>query len=379
MFKMTSRLVIFAGAPEAAALKWDEDELLTGFIEPVARFADLEREDIPITPDATKDLLQPPAWRSLPLERKPLTTGFTQSFDDKQYTKAPQAQGWLEDTTGASFFAASEIDSSRASSQSLAGQSFESIKSAEEILSQFYEESYARHEDIPSSQIAPVSDASTSFASTEFSGDSFDSLPHPGTVIKDVPIAGHLSNLNSIPNAQYLNSIQPQTMTVNLIIGIISLPAPRAIKTRRGVNVELIEVLAGDETKSGFGINFWLSPGANPMRSILESLRPRDVILVKNVALSSFRDKVYGQSLRKDMTKVYLLYRNRLDKTDGRGCYNAADLVSGVHSSPQIEKTRRVREWVFKFVGLGVDSGGHSKGKGKVAKFVSEVLPDDTQ
>lgn len=378
---------MFAGAPEAASLKWDESDLLDSFIEPIARFAGLERENNPLTPDLSKASLQPPAWRSLPLERKPLKAGFTQSSNEKLgYSQIPPAQGWLQDSAsrGASFFTTSQAESliEEVSHEHAAG-SFDSIKSVELVLSQFYEESYAKHEDIPSSQIAPASDVGTSFGSTEFSFDSFDSLAHPGTGPKDVPTIGHLSNLKDIPNAAYLNSIQPQTMTVNLIIGIISIPQPRAIKTRRGASVELIEILVGDETKSGFGINFWLSsksqPGGDSMKSALENLRPQDVILVKNVALSSFRDKVYGQSLRKDMTKVYLLYRNRIDKTDVRGCYNAADLAPGEHTSPQVEKTRRVREWVFKFVGLGVGAGARGEGKGKIVDVAREVLPDDTQ
>lgn len=378
---------MFAGAPDAASLVWDESDLLDSFIEPIARFAGLERENTPLTPDLTKASLQPPAWRSLPLERKPLKTGFTQSFNEKQgYSQIPQAQGWLQDSAsrGASFFTTSQIDSlNEEVSQEQATESFDSVKSVELILSQFYEESYARHEDIPSSQIAPTSDVGTSFGSTEFSSDSFGSLAHLGAEPKDIPIAGHLSNLKDIPNAAYLNSIQPQTMTVNIIIGIISILQPRAIKTRRGANVELVEILVGDETKSGFGINFWLSSqppsGENNIKSFLESLRPQDVILVKNVALSSFRNKVYGQSLRKDLTKVYLLYRNRIDKADVRGCYSAADLTSGERPNPQVEKTRRVREWVFKFVGLGVAAGMKGKGQGRMVDVGREVLPDDTQ
>jgi hypothetical protein len=182
-----------------------------------------------------------------------------------------------------------------------------------------------------------------------------------------------------VPNAVYLSSIYPQTMTVNLIVGIISIPEPRAIRTRQGAGVELIEVLVGDETKSGFGINFWLSssPSAHgDTRSILSGLRTRDVVLMRNVALSSFRGEVYGQSLRKEMTKVHLLYRNRVDKNDVGGYYNTADLSGGEPVLPQVEKTRKVREWVLKFVGIGA---GPQKGKGPAFEASKEVLPPDTQ
>jgi hypothetical protein len=380
---MGPRLVLFAGAPEAASLKWDESELLTSFIAPIARFAGLEADAISLSPDGTGASFQPPAWRSLPLERRPFETGFTQSFaQDRDYTQVPQAQGWLGHSQGTSFFNISQVDSLREGESPLqATGSFASGQSVEQVLSQFYEESYARHADVASSQIAPASEASTSFTHSEPSLDSLDSFPNTSASIQDVPIVGHLSNLQDIPNATYLNSIQPQTMTVNLIIGVISIQSPRSIKTRRGAHVELVEVLVGDETKSGFGINFWLSSQSpsseNSMKSILESLRPQDVILVKNVALSSFQNKVYGQSLRKDMTKVYLLYRNRIDRSDTRGCYSAADLVSREQPSLQVEKTRRVREWVFKFVGLGI--GGSRKRNTRASDIAPEVLPDDTQ
>jgi hypothetical protein len=166
-------------------------------------------------------------------------------------------------------------------------------------------------------------------------------------------------------------------MTANLIVGIVSVPPPRAIRTRRGADVELIEVLVGDETKSGFGINFWLSSFQSDMtsdlRKVLSGLRPQDVVLMRNVALNSFRGKVYGQSLRKGVTKVHLLYRSRVDKSDVGGCYSAADLAPGDIWPPQIQKTRTVREWVLRFVGAGA---GRTKGRVEAMK---ETLPPDTQ
>jgi hypothetical protein len=376
---MAPKLLMFVGAPEASSLDWEEPGLLAAFSDPIARFAGIinaNEATIPITPDLTSVSIQHPSWRSLPLERQHLTTGLTQSFDQHHLFTGISQQ---KDSQGATFFLASQINSFM---EELSQQPQESQPashaSAEELLSQFYEESYARHEDVQSSQIAPASDAGTSFTSDELSSESFESPLRPFGEGKEVPIAGHLSNLKDLPNAVHLNSIQPQTMTVNLIVGIISICEPRAIKTRRGAAVELIEVLVGDETRSGFGVNFWLSSSQSEkgdMRSVLSGLRPRDVVLMRNVALSSFRGKVYGQSLRREMTKVHLLYRNRLDKSDVGGCYSAADLAMGDPVPPQVEKTRRVREWVLKFVGLGA---GQQKGNGP-AKVLQEVLPPDTQ
>lgn len=310
-----------------------------------------------------------PAWRSIPLERQHLATGHS------------QIHGWQGDYRGAEFFTADSFVQ-ELSQQSFKGNQGSLTEPVHQALSQFYEQSYAVHEDIASSQLAPSSEIGSSISNTSFSSggsrlvSQTESLP--GT--KEVPVAGHVSNLKEIPNAGYLTSIQPQTMTVNLIVGIISVPPTRTIKTRRGDTVELLEILAGDETRTGFGINFWLSPSQSEtadLAKVLGSLRPQDVVLIRNVALSSFRGKVFGQSLRKGLTKAHLLFRNRNDRSDLAGCYNAADLAPGVSSHPQTVKTSRVREWVLKFV--GATYGGAGTQIKDQAKIMEEVLPPDTQ
>lgn len=372
---MAPKLIIFAGAPLAKSLEWAEADLLSEFEPPIRKFAGLE-PDFAADDEEIIPATHPP-WRSLPLNRQLLTTGLTQSFDQHALFN-----GYSQNNThGASFFISSQVHSLiEEPSQKLPSQ-HAIPDSAEQVLSQFYEESYARHKDILSSQIAPASnlDSFSSFTSDEFSDDtsSLSSLPGEAPYI---PVSGHLSNIKDIPNAFYLDSIQPQTMTVNVIAGIISIPAPRGIRTKRGADVELVEILVGDETKSGFGINFWLpSQPASDMKSVLGGLRPQDVVLMRNVALSSFKGKVYGQSLRKEMTKVHLLYRNRADRSDLGGCYAARDLGSKERESAQIEKTKRVREWVVKFVGVGVTAGRKGKGKRVPFEAAKEVLPPDTQ
>jgi hypothetical protein len=368
---MPTRLVLFAGAPEASSLKWDENALLDTFCDPVARFVGL-----PVTPQPLS--VSAPSWRSLPLERRPLTTGLIHSFDQHQVF-----EGWQNDSEPTPFFVTSQLGAlTEESSGDLAGESFgSSIQSQEKVISQFYEESYAKHENVLSSQLAPASVIENSCTSNEVSFDSTSLIsPFSSTgETKNIPVAGNLSNLRDIPNAAYLASIQPQTMTVNLIVGIISLPEARAIRTRRGANVELIEALVGDESKSGFGINFWLpncQSIAGDMKDILSGLRPQDIILVRNVALSSFKNQVYGQSLRKDMTKVHLLYRDRIHRDDLRGCYNTSDLAdTGVPLHPQVEKTKKVKDWVMKFVGVA----GHDNTNGGNMGAMNETLPPDTQ
>ncbi|TVY31891.1 hypothetical protein LOCC1_G008620 [Lachnellula occidentalis] len=352
---MAPRILMFAGAPDS---NYENNESQVAIAASPSCAAN-------VTPASFEH--PAPAWRSIPLERQHLPTGISQDH------------AWQEAYQGASFFSTSEIDSLMEElSQRPTYDSFDSSsQSVAQVLSQFYEESYARHQDVPSSQIAAVSQTDTSssggtsFSTTDMTFDS------PANVIKkDVPVAGNLNNIKDIPHAVYLSSIHPQTMTVNLIVGIISRPEPRFIKTRRGPDVELIEALVGDETKAGFAVNIWLSSSQavdGDLRSSVQGLRPQDVVLMRNVALSSFRGKVYGQSLRKGMTKIHLLYRNRIDRTDLAGCYSAADLNSGELANLQVEKTKRVREWVMRFVGTGVMQ------KNGKRKALHESLPPDTQ
>lgn len=162
-------------------------------------------------------------------------------------------------------------------------------------------------------------------------------------------------------------------MTVNLIVGIIAIPEPRTIKTKRGANVKLIEALVGDETKSGFGINFWIGPSQTAdFKESIGSLRPQDVVLIRNVALDSFRGKVYGQNSRKGFTTVHLLYRSRVDRNDVSGYYTRSDFTAVNTANPQLAKTRSVREWVLRFL------GGRGRRK-RGAETQDSLLPPDTQ
>lgn len=266
----------------------------------------------------------------------------------------------------------------------------------EETLSQYYDYSYAVHEDVPSSQIlSPQESVETSFSTdTGFSTLlSFDTIAsRTDQSVRVVPVSGRLSNLCDIPNAAYLRSITPQTMTVNLIVGVISMPQPRSIKTRRGGRcIELVEMLVGDDTKAGFVFNVWLpsaaaapgTPDSGDMRSMIKGLRPQDVVLVRNVALDSFREKVYGQSLRKNTTKVDLLFRNAVDRDDDVGAYGAEQLDGADETEAQMAKTKRVRGWVMKFVGAGVRALPMPDSRTAVVhgrRHVGhDMLPPDTQ
>jgi hypothetical protein len=355
------KCILLAGAPDSKSLSWDRSALFDDWLPALAPYSGLavinKGEKRGTAVSSTIHV----AWRSLSMVREHLPTGLSQPGN------WPHDENTSFLTTSSLSLASSEGDGhSRQIPRSL-------TETEDEVLSQFYDHSFTVHEDISSSQMpsVPEQDAQivenldpvsseldttdTSFATTE-SATTEVQPQHP----IEVPICNNLSDLRSIPNAAYLNSISPQTMTVNLIVGVLNIAAPRFVKTRRGSRMEIVELLLGDETKSGFGITFWLPPErsspqpASDLRAILDILRPQDIILAQNVALSTFRGQVYGQSLRRDVTKLHLLYRTHIDADDRVGCYRAVDLATpsgGGNGQQQIEKTSRVRDWVLQFVG----------------------------
>ena len=370
---MATRVMLFTGAPEAVSLDWNVDNLTVPLLpyfageEPMA-------VDYPIVSSDVS-----PAWRSIPLTRMHLPTGLT------------QAERVEEDIVGCpSSFDPDEttfLDKTHFSFESSVNSQATDVVSAEaeDSATSFYEQSYLLHEDLLSSQIVGLQSGSITSSATATSNTSsfgLDSSLEPNDQSRSIPMAGSLSNLKDIPNAVYLRSINPQTMTVNLIVGVISVPQPRIIKTRRGGRaIELIEMTVGDETKAGFGINIWLQPHASEEDNIsrtVRKLRPRDVILIRNVALSTFRTNVYGQSLRKGMTKVDLLYRNVLNKHDEAGVYKVQELEGNTTNEAQSLKTKNVKDWVTSFVSVGehVADIGKKPTERRIAQL--RLIPPDT-
>ena len=380
------KVLFLTGAPLPNSLVWEEDDL-SASLQPC--FAeDYKRPSKPIP--SSEDVW--PSWRSLPLQQPHLPTGLTQA----------SREGWSfgnqEDAGNeTSFLSASNL--SFVSGSPVAHHTpglLASESDREDVLSQYYEHSFALHEDIPSSQIVgPASadeDASFITEPEEFSiaytaNSDFETNEQ---VARSRLTSGHLSDLKDMPNAAYLHSITPQTMTVNLVVGIISISQPRTIKTRRGGrSVELVEMLVGDDTRAGFGINIWLSPSqesnhSGPREETLRNdtlqLRPRDIVLVKQVALSSFGGKVYGQSLRRGMTTLDLLYRNVVDREDRRGAFRVKDLEEGAIDDLQFLKVKSVKDWVMQFVGASAHLPGvDNRSKAQLRKSRQlEALPNDT-
>ena len=275
-----------------------------------------------------------------------------------------------------------------------------------EILSQFYEQSFVMHENTASSQLrlqdvvrSDAADPSTAVTSTSVltSTCASDSFGSSVSVVRDrttVLATGRISDLGEIPDSSYLRSIVPQTMTVNLVAGIISISAPRSITTRReGREMRLIEMLVGDETKAGFSINFWLPslPHAKErfqrqtqFEDVLGTLRRQDVVLIQNVALNSFMGKVYGQSLRKNLTRLDLLHRNVGNDGKRGRVQQPRSSVEDLEGHAQAAKMMKVKQWVMTFVGpiARPKSAAVSRDRRPCRRAKDEqeyMLPPDTQ
>lgn len=322
---MAPKVMLLVGAPPPSSVTASSCTLSR--FQPVFRAFLGDEADISTSQDVQD---QPPSsrahavWRSLPLVHQPLRMGgFSQQhqFDD---TAADHSDDFF---TTARAGHACDDDASR------------------QVLSQFYEQSLALHNPAePSSPAAAQGSAAadTSIVTTSWCSSSAGT-PAP------VGPACHLSDLEDVPTAEQVVRLRPQTVTVNLIVAVVSVAAPRTVTTRWGTQLSLVELLVGDETKAGFGVTCWLSRDA-VLESQLATLHRRDTVLLRNVALGVFRGKVYGQSLRKGLTQMTLLW-----SAHGGGYYSSRDLGrvrDGAH--PQVVKTARVREWALDFVGSDV-------------------------
>ncbi|TGJ78683.1 hypothetical protein E0Z10_g10084 [Xylaria hypoxylon] len=362
---MPRKVMIFAGAPEGRTLDWTGPNLLNHFLDPIASFAHLEASPESSLREASYFSVPGLAvWRSIPLHRERLPTGFSQTH---ALAYPYQGSPGFFTTLSRSFNTTSDVSEDALDQQ---------------IINQFYDHSVAIHGDIPSSQLP-----SMSFATEESSFDITDDLSEERSTQVDTTteVCGlregevrHLSDLEDLPNAKHLLSISPQTMTVNVIVGIISIAEPRIVRTRWGTTKSLVELLVADETKSGFSVTFWMSSESSDTNTLVRSLRRQDVILLRNVALSVFMKKVHGHSLRKGQTKVDLLHRRRIDKDDTGGIYSMRDVSSTRRAHPQLAKTRKVWEWLLHFVGDGGTSLGKRRHNGKPIRRW-DMPPEDTQ
>ena len=193
------------------------------------------------------------------------------------------------------------------------------------------------------------------------------------------PYPRELHDIKDIPNAAYLRSIIPQTPSVTLVVAVVGINPLRRVTARQSrQEVDILELIVGDETRTGFGVTFWLpvpeareklkNNSAAEFREKILSIRLRDIVLMRNVGLGGFQDLVYGQSLWRGMTKVELLHRQQIDSRDTQGTYSTIAVDTAGREDRLLYKVRSVRDWLMNFVG--------TKAPGRT---VGQPLPPDTQ
>jgi hypothetical protein len=251
---------------------------------------------------------------------------------------------------------------------------------------------FHHHPATPGASQAANTAASETQDSTEISFLSATSLESRNDTSRQVlHLPPLLPGLKSLPNADHVLRLAPQTITLHLVVGVISITPPRTVQLRRSPRtMDIVEMLVGDETSAGFSVTFWLpseptgggaslkprrfaddgkDPSKGRLGSVLERVGPRDVLLMRNVALSVFQGRVHGQSLnaRVCLNETTIECLGRVEGVD----------VEMDGDERRLQKVQRVRDWVTHFLGsargIGRATGGE---KGDAFTFTDQLPPD---
>lgn len=374
-----TRLIILTGAPQRSTLQWDED-----LVSQQGNIDGTAAAHLTVSPESSS--VYSAQWRQIPVK----------AFDhDTDRHNASPVRLTIPDQ--AAFLSTAELTQQTASQPistlSSTSISTASMRTAAGSLDDFYDHSLALQEDdLTTSQLSVFQSQTTSPDDTKgfretTQAEPSGSIDHGQTVLPFHISTQHLKDIKDIPSAAYLHGIEPQTMTVNLIVGIMALPPLRTVITgrrwRRQREMQLLEVLVGDDTRAGFEITMWLpndddtsesrAHGAS-LRSQTQRLRPHDIVFLRNVALCAYQGRVHGQSLRRGVTKVDLLYRRQPCSSNTGAIYSSKDLLDPAGNDLVLNKARRVRQWLIHFVGNDM-SDNLEEG----SRIIQRVLPPDTQ
>jgi hypothetical protein len=359
-----ARLIILAGAPAASSLRWDEANLLSTLLPCFSANPTASAPRLPATG---------PLWRSIPLQRQHLPTGLTPRSDP------PADRPHRSFDTELSF-----LDLDRALSATA------SSAEADELKSQFYDRSYAAHAAVPAPAPQPSPAASSPDASPASSARESTS-PETTRHAPPRPPTPPLTPLAALPPASHLAAITPQTVSVNLVATVLRTAAPRRVRPRRGPDLHLHELTVADTTRAGFAISLWVpvptttatararEPDPASLAAVAPTLRPRDIVLVRNVALGAWRGEVYGQSVGRGVTRLEVLYREG-GGPGGRpraAVERAAAATGG--TGGLAARVAALREWGMRFVAGGPDGRAGRGGDVEEPGGGTEVLPEDTQ
>lgn len=210
----------------------------------------------------------------------------------------------------------------------------------------------------------------------------------------------HIDKLALIPDAKQVISMQPQTLTVNLIVGVLRIFAPRTILQStfggRQRTTQCAQVKVGDDTMPGFEIIFWIGSedghmttarqrrlqqqqrqngrtlDETDMRTAYYQIRPRDVVLLQNVGLKVWNGRVTGYTLHGGLTRMRILYRApEVERETGHegdyaawmiGASSMARKASGEPEDSRLYHARKVWKWVVNYVLPGSVGSGSGPG-----------------
>ncbi|KAI9726489.1 MAG: hypothetical protein M1828_001311 [Chrysothrix sp. TS-e1954] len=332
-----------------------------------------------------------PAWRVVQTKKSKLVSGYSQI----QWLKEPISSLGEHDHDRSLVAVNESIYPSQgfASSDDLDEQNDNDQTDEEDLL----ERSFAVHEGLD------LDDSADSFVAL---GDLDAS---PSAHIEGGPLgyaalrAPHLTSLSQLPSATHITRINPQTISVDLIVGIITSLPPRRVTVRKTQKpMDLIEMIVGDETAAGFSISFWMavdkarrhhSDGGTD--DYARRLRAGDVAMLRNIALSQFRGKVHGQSLRRYASANSVSWGTSIDiiphgtsrGTSTRSSGNT-DTIRGHGSAAGVDhvaqKIDKVIAWTGDFVAPSTPNEkpkqdqAHGLGRKRKRLVAGELPADDT-
>lgn len=334
-------------------------------------------------------------WRDIGLKSARLRTGWSQPF--------LPGTGLQGDKNNKSFAIPNMEDSSALPGCDTTGlDTTLTLEEQTSAVDDYLEHSLIFHDTLLSSQVvqdvaADNTVTSSSFLTTSF-GTTSSGLSSPSPVdsrvnILPVPPSMAVTTLGSLPSAQYLRSIYPQTPTPNFLCALMTTPERREVFVRKGnYKMDLWEMTVGDDTRSTFKVTFWLRPPREwnneqnhphfQLLHTLERLQVGNIILLRNIALTAFRDTVYGQSLNTAITRA----RTSVDVLMESSGMSVAQ-VGGLPASV-VEMFMRVKRWAGSHVAGVPDAVRKRKGgpstsanatkRSFASSAFDEALPPDT-
>lgn len=358
----TSRRVVFlTGAPEAACLAWDAQSCVASLTPRFQRYLGVADRDNEAFLHAQTQATALAKWRHVPLK------GEAKRAAEATTTEAPQFLSFEDEGEDQP-----SQEHMRFLEHSLAVlQNLDSSQVAAPDQTTYNETTFV-------SALSFVSDLSTSIPPSYRGSFSTNASEQPSQHI--VNFTGPITDLRTIPTARYLESIHPQTMTINCLVSVISIQPTRTVKLRkRSGEMDIVEVLVGDDTRAGFNVSFWLPPtdsqrstrsdpvhGGRSLRDVLNQLRPADALLVTHIALGEFKGTVYGQSLSKRITM------------NNTSIFKLPSETMGL-PAPSMAKLTRVIEWTGNFVGRPVPRTAFADRGRSTSNTCNSILPPDTQ